>query len=54
MDRLVDDTNLGKSYRPQADCIMFSRDNGGFCAVCRRAIEQVIGLYARQARRWKR
>jgi hypothetical protein len=33
-------------YRPQADCIMFSRDPVGFCAVCRRAIERVIGLYA--------
>ena len=30
-------------YRPQADCIMFTRDEVGFCAVCRRAIEQVIG-----------
>jgi len=34
-------------YRPQTDCIMFSRDEVGFCAVCRRAIERVIGLYAR-------
>ena len=33
-------------YRPQSDCIMFSRDPVGFCAVCRRAIERVIGLYA--------
>jgi hypothetical protein len=33
-------------YRPQADCIMFTRDEVGFCAVCRRAIERVIGLYA--------
>lgn len=33
-------------YRPQVDCIMFSRTNY-FCAVCRRAIERVIGLYAR-------
>ncbi len=36
-------------YRPQADCIMFTRDEVGFCAVCRRAIERVIGLYARAA-----
>jgi hypothetical protein len=37
-------------YRPQIDCIMFSRNDAGFCAVCRRAIERVIGLYAgRQA-----
>ncbi len=34
-------------YRPQADCIMFSRDEGGFCAVCRRAIERIIDLYSR-------
>jgi len=33
-------------YRPQADCIMFTRDNVPFCAVCRRAIAQIIDLYA--------
>ena len=33
-------------YRPQADCIMFTRDEVGFCAVCRRAIERIIALYA--------
>jgi len=33
-------------YRPQADCIMFTRDNVPFCAVCRRAIGQIIDLYA--------
>lgn len=33
-------------YRPQSDCIMFSRDPVGFCAVCRRAIERVIDLYS--------
>jgi len=32
-------------YRPSADCIMFTRDDVGFCAVCRRAIERVIDLY---------
>jgi hypothetical protein len=32
-------------YRPQSDCIMFTRDEVGFCAVCRRAIERVIDLY---------
>ncbi len=32
-------------YRPQQDCIMFTRDEVGFCAVCRRAIERVIRLY---------
>jgi hypothetical protein len=34
-------------YRPQADCIMFTRDPVGFCAVCRRAIARVIGMYNR-------
>ena len=33
-------------FRPQADCIMFTRDNVPFCAVCRRAIAQIIDLYA--------
>ena len=33
-------------YRPQLDCIMFSRDDVPFCAVCRRAIERVIDFYA--------
>ncbi len=33
-------------YRPQEDCIMFTRDEVGFCSVCRRAIERVIRLYA--------
>jgi hypothetical protein len=32
-------------YRPQADCIMFTRDNVPFCAVCRRAIGVIIDLY---------
>jgi hypothetical protein len=34
-------------YRPQADCIMFTRDNVPFCIVCRRAIEQIVDLYSR-------
>lgn len=34
-------------YRSQADCIMFTRDPVGFCAVCRRGISRVIDLYAR-------
>jgi hypothetical protein len=38
-------------YRPQSDCIMFTRDEVGFCAVCRRALERVIGLYAAAASR---
>jgi len=32
-------------YRSQVDCIMFTRDEVGFCAVCRRAIERIIDLY---------
>ncbi len=34
-------------YRPQADCIMFTRDEVGFCGACSRAIERVIAMYAR-------
>jgi IgA Peptidase M64/Peptidase M64 N-terminus len=34
-------------YRPQADCIMFTRDKAGFCAVCRRAISRIIDLYSK-------
>jgi hypothetical protein len=34
-------------YRPQADCIMFTRDQVPFCLVCRRAIQQIIDLYSR-------
>jgi len=38
----------GKGYfRPQQDCIMFTRDEVRFCAVCRRAIERVIRMYAK-------
>jgi hypothetical protein len=36
-------------YRAQSDCIMFTRNTAGFCAVCRRAIERVIQMYARPA-----
>jgi hypothetical protein len=32
-------------YRPQADCIMFTRDDVGFCAVCGRGIQAVMDLY---------
>jgi hypothetical protein len=35
------------AYRPQADCIMFTRDNVPFCIVCRRAIAQILDLYSR-------
>jgi hypothetical protein len=34
-------------YRPEADCIMFTRDPVGFCRVCRRAISRIIDQYAR-------
>jgi hypothetical protein len=34
-------------YRAQQDCIMFTRDEAGFCAVCRRAIERIIRMYAK-------
>ena len=34
-------------YRPSVDCIMFTRDDVGFCPVCARAIERVVDLYAR-------
>jgi hypothetical protein len=34
-------------YRPQTDCIMFTRDAVGFCAVCRRAIATIVDLYSR-------
>ena len=33
-------------FRPQIDCIMFTRDRVPFCAVCRRAIEAILDLYA--------
>ena len=35
-------------YRPQADCIMFTRNPVPFCAVCRRALSRVIDLYTVQ------
>ena len=34
-------------YRPQVDCIMFTRDEVGFCKVCTRAIERVIEMYSK-------
>jgi hypothetical protein len=33
-------------YRPEIDCIMFSRNMIRFCEVCRRALERIIDLYA--------
>ncbi len=34
-------------YRPEVDCIMFTRDEVGFCDVCNRAIQRVIDMYTR-------
>jgi len=34
-------------YRPETDCMMFTRDEVGFCRVCRKAIERIIDEYAR-------
>jgi hypothetical protein len=34
-------------YRPEVDCIMFTRDEVGFCRVCRRAIERIIDAYSK-------
>jgi len=33
-------------YRPQVDCIMFTRDAVPFCRVCQAAIDRTIDLYA--------
>ena len=37
-------------YRPQLDCVMFTRNEVPFCRVCQRALEQVIDLYAEPRR----
>ena len=34
-------------YRPEVDCIMFTRDEVGFCRVCTRAINRIIDLYSK-------
>lgn len=34
-------------YRPESDCIMFTRDPVGFCRVCRRSIGSIIDQYAK-------
>ena len=34
-------------YRPEVDCIMFTRNEVGFCRVCTRAINRIIDMYAR-------
>jgi hypothetical protein len=33
-------------YRPEGDCIMFTRTRAGFCRVCRRAIARIIDLHS--------
>jgi class 3 adenylate cyclase len=33
-------------FRPEVDCIMFTRDEVGFCSVCSRAIERIIAHYS--------
>lgn len=33
-------------YRPELDCLMFSRNLQPYCAVCRRSVEAMIGRYA--------
>ena len=37
-------------FRPQADCIMFTRDEVPFCIVCQRAILAIIDLYSSRSR----
>ncbi len=37
------------SWRPQIDCIMFTRNKVPFCKVCQRGIERVIDLYTAAA-----
>jgi hypothetical protein len=34
-------------YRSEVDCIMFSRNEVGFCRVCQRAVSRVIDLYSK-------
>jgi hypothetical protein len=34
-------------YRPEADCIMFTRDEVGFCDVCTRAIQRIIDMHTK-------
>jgi hypothetical protein len=33
-------------YRPQVDCVMFTRDEVPFCSVCRGALDRIIDMYA--------
>ena len=42
------DYQARRYYRPESDCMMFTRNSKrGFCAVCRRGIERIIDMYAR-------
>ena len=34
-------------FRPQVDCIMFTRDEVPFCRVCQSAISRIIDLYVK-------
>ncbi len=34
-------------YRPSVDCIMFTRDEVGFCPVCDHAVTEIIDLYSK-------
>jgi hypothetical protein len=34
-------------FRPEEDCIMFTRDEVPFCRVCQAAISRIIDLYAK-------
>ena len=34
-------------YRPEADCIMFTRNEVGFCDVCTRAIHRIIDMHTK-------
>ena len=36
-------------YRPQIDCIMFTRNKVPFCRVCQRALAEVIDRHAGRA-----
>ncbi|WP_225412540.1 IgA Peptidase M64 [Stigmatella hybrida] len=38
-------------YRPQVDCVMFTRDRVPFCAVCQHALTEVIDLYSEKPAR---
>jgi hypothetical protein len=33
-------------FRPELDCVMFSRDDVPFCSACRAALDEILDLYA--------